>query len=121
MHTGDPQWRSRGLGAICNCCACDCYPFRAAQVLGSKGTWPQSRYLAHYDPEACNLCGACVKRCHFGAFYHEGEREVAPASRPARSGARVKAAVSYNPALCWGCGLCANTCPSGAITMEPLP
>jgi len=130
MHTGDSMWQERGLGAICNCCACDCYPFRAAQILGSKGTWPRSRYLARYDPEACNLCGACVKRCHFGAFYHDsvpersgadGKRVVAFASRGAGAEGRKKAPVSYDPALCWGCGLCANTCPSGAITIEALP
>jgi NAD-dependent dihydropyrimidine dehydrogenase PreA subunit len=120
MHTGDPQWRTRGLGAICNCCACDCYPFRAAQMLGSKGTWPRSRYLARYEPEACNLCGACVRRCHFGAFFHEGERTVTVPS-PGSGGSKEKLAVFYDPAVCWGCGLCANTCPSGAITMEPLP
>ena len=122
MHTGDAQWRERsdrGLGAICNCCACDCYPFRAAQILGSKGTWPRSRYLARYDPETCTLCGACVKRCHFGAFYHDGKRVVPLAARGAER--KEKASVSFDPALCWGCGLCANTCPSGAITMEPLP
>jgi len=121
MHTGDPQWRARGLGAICNCCACDCYPFRAAQILGSKGTWPRSRYLARYEPEACNLCGACVKRCHFWAFYHDGERVVTLASPGVGSGGKERPSVSYDPALCWGCGLCANTCPTGAITMEPLP
>jgi NAD-dependent dihydropyrimidine dehydrogenase PreA subunit len=121
MHTGDPQWRTRGLGAICNCCACDCYPFRAAQILGSKGTWPRSRYVARYDPGACNLCRACVKRCHFGAFSHDGELVVAFASRKAEPGGKEKRPVAYDPALCWGCGLCANTCPSGAITMEPLP
>jgi len=113
MHTGDPQWRERGLGAICNCCACDCYPFRAAQILGSKGTWPRSLYVARYDADACTLCGVCVKRCHFGAFYHDGTRVT-----DARG--REKAAVAFDPALCWGCGLCANTCPAGAVTMEPL-
>ena len=64
MHTGDSEWRAHGLHAICNCCACDCYPFLAAQELGSKGVWPKSRYVASRDHERCNLCGACVKRCH---------------------------------------------------------
>jgi len=49
MHTADSDWQARGLHAICNCCACDCYPFRAAQELGSKGVWPRSRYIAAYD------------------------------------------------------------------------
>ena len=120
MHTGDASaLLSSGaeqplheLHAICNCCACDCYPFLAARELGSKGVWPRNRYVAIRDAERCNLCGACVKRCHFEAFYHDGtEVEV---------DGKVKKNVVYDPDRCWGCGLCANTCPSEAIVMEPL-
>jgi Pyruvate/2-oxoacid:ferredoxin oxidoreductase delta subunit len=112
MHSGDSEWATRGLHAICNCCACDCYPFRAAQELGSKGVWPRSRYVAVYDREDCNLCGACVKRCHFAAFYHDGDAlEV---------DGKARENVRFDPDRCWGCGLCANTCPTGAIVMQPL-
>jgi ferredoxin len=112
MHTGDSEWQTRGLHAICNCCACDCYPFRAAQELGSKGVWPRSRYVAAYDRERCTLCGACVNRCHFGAFWHDGTTvELDGKERPD---------VQFDPQACWGCGLCANTCPAEAIVMEPL-
>ena len=112
MHTADSEWRTHGLHAICNCCACDCYPFRAAQELGSKGVWPKSRYLAVYDRDGCNLCGACVERCHFDAFYHDGTAlEV---------DGKTKKNVLFDPDKCWGCGLCANTCPSGAILMKSL-
>ncbi|MEJ2210952.1 MAG: 4Fe-4S binding protein [Anaerolineae bacterium] len=112
MRTGDSQWRTNGLGAICNCCACDCYPFRAAEVLGSKGVWPRSRYLAAYDADLCSLCGACVRRCHFGAFYHDGATRLVDG--------KERKAVSFDPARCWGCGLCANTCPTEAIVMERI-
>ncbi len=112
MHTADSEWRSRGLHAICNCCACDCYPFRAAQELGSKGIWPRSHYVAAYDQERCDLCGACVKRCHFGAFYHDGST--------VNVGGKARPGVAFDPDSCWGCGLCANTCPNQAIVMEPL-
>jgi Pyruvate/2-oxoacid:ferredoxin oxidoreductase delta subunit len=110
MHTGDTEWRRRGLHAICNCCACDCYPFRAAQELGSKGIWPRARYVAVYERAQCNLCGACVQRCHFRAFYHKGTTVAV--------GDKQKADVGYDSDRCWGCGLCANTCSSGAITMR---
>jgi Pyruvate/2-oxoacid:ferredoxin oxidoreductase delta subunit len=112
MHTADGAWREHGLHAICNCCACDCYPFRAGQELGSKGVWPRSRHVAVHDQEACNFCGACVKRCHFEAFYHDGSTVEVEG--------RVKQDVLFDAAKCWGCGLCAHTCPTGAIVMEEL-
>lgn len=112
MHTADSEWQTRGLHAICNCCACDCYPFRAAQELGSKGAWPKSRYVAVHDQERCNLCGACVRRCHFGAFYHDGSLIGIEGEE--------KKNVLFEPEHCWGCGLCATTCPSDAIAMERL-
>jgi ferredoxin len=113
MHTADSEWRKRGLHAICNCCACDCYPFRAAQELGSKGVWPRSRYLAVHDAERCNLCGACARRCHFEAFFFDGTF--------VEIDGKARQNVGYDPSRCWGCGLCANACPSGAITMDPVP
>jgi len=111
MHTADSEWQTRGLHAICNCCACDCYPFRAAQALGSKGVWPMSRYVAGHDVAACNQCGVCIKRCHFDAFYHTSDTVTVDG--------RVRQVVGFDPKKCWGCGLCANTCVSGAIEMVP--
>ena len=112
MHTADSEWQTRGLHAICNCCACDCYPFRAAQELGSKGVWPKSRYVAVYDREHCVLCGTCVDRCHFGAFHHDGSTVEVDG--------KTRQDVRFDPERCWGCGLCADTCPAEAIAMEPL-
>jgi ferredoxin len=112
MHTGDSDWQSRGLHAICNCCACDCYPFRAAQELGSKGIWPRSRYIAVYDRDLCTLCGTCVRRCHFEAFHYDACLVAVKDE--------LKENVVFDPDRCWGCGLCANTCQSGAVRMEPL-
>lgn len=109
MHTGDSAWQERGLHAICNCCADDCYPFRAAQALGSQGVWPKSRYVASYRADLCRACGACVRRCHFGAFYFSGETVMVAG--------RETPAVAFDPSKCWGCGLCANTCTEFAITM----
>jgi ferredoxin len=107
MHTGDSAWRTRDLHAICNCCACDCYPFRAAQALNSKGVWPKSRHVATYDQDQCIDCGTCVERCHFGAFYHTCSKAS-------------EKNIQFDPDKCWGCGLCANTCPTEAILMQPI-
>jgi ferredoxin len=112
MHTADSEWQTRGLHAICNCCACDCYPFRAARELGSQGAWPRSRYVAVHDRDRCNLCGACVKRCHFEAFYHDDSMQ--------EINGKARRNVLFAADGCWGCGLCANTCPSGAIAMHKL-
>jgi NAD-dependent dihydropyrimidine dehydrogenase PreA subunit len=112
MHTADSEWRERGLHAICNCCACDCYPFRAAQELGSKGVWPKSYYIVQHDRDLCNQCGACVKRCHFEVFYHDGST--------VEIDGKIKKNVAVSLEKCWGCGLCANTCPEGAIEMISL-
>jgi NAD-dependent dihydropyrimidine dehydrogenase PreA subunit len=122
MHTADSEWRTRGLHAICNCCACDCYPFRAGQELGARGVWPRSRHIAVQDRERCNLCGACVKRCHFGAFYYEVLvlEAVQSPECTGRVERQAKKNVKFDPDRCWGCGLCANTCPSGAILMQRL-
>jgi Pyruvate/2-oxoacid:ferredoxin oxidoreductase delta subunit len=112
MHTADPDWRQNGAFYICNCCRCDCYPLRAAEVLGSKGIWPQVRYLAAHDQQRCRSCGACVKRCHYTAFEPTGQTvEIEGKSRQR---------VSFVAERCWGCGLCANTCPQQAITMQPI-
>jgi len=110
MHTAESEWQMHGLHAICNCCACDCYPFRAADELGSKGAWPKIRYLVEYNAALCSLCGSCVKRCHFSAFYHDGAT--------VKVKGKVKKTVSFDPNKCWGCGLCANTCPNEAIGMK---
>jgi len=103
MHTGNRNWREQGSFGICSCCACCCFPIRAGVRLGLQQQWPHSHHLAHRDPEACTLCGGCVDRCHFGAFFFQEDGEI-----------------SFDPSLCWGCGLCASGCLSESITMQPL-
>jgi len=111
MHTGGPpNWREAGPSVICNCCGCCCYPFRASRLLGAKGKWPRSRYVAAHDAALCSSCGLCVKRCHFAAFSFSSDAAEAAAGRR----------VSFNPELCWGCGICASACPTHAIRMTEI-
>ncbi len=113
MHTGDRYWREHGgLFGFCNCCACDCYPFRGGIQLGMSHQWPRSHYIADRDMDKCEQCGLCVRRCHFDAFYHDGTKTEVNGKR--------RRTVLFDPMKCWGCGLCATTCPDNAITMKPL-
>ncbi|WP_425058802.1 hypothetical protein SCACP_34570 [Sporomusa carbonis] len=109
MHTGGPpNWQETGPAVVCNCCACCCYPFRAAIQLGTKGKWPRSRYVAVYDKEKCLQCGLCAKRCYFAAFHFAG-----------MDGNEMKQ-MAFDPKLCWGCGICVSTCPSQAIRLVKI-
>jgi NAD-dependent dihydropyrimidine dehydrogenase PreA subunit len=110
MASGDRSWRAHGgPSGFCNCCACDCYPFRAGERLGMQQRWPRSHYIAERDMAKCGQCGKCVHRCHFDAFYHDGTRTLVDGKR--------RKTVQFDPMKCWGCGLCATTCPEDAIVM----
>ena len=108
-HTGRRAWREHGLFGLCNCCLCDCYPFRASQVLGMQKQWPRSHYVALRDLNECHQCGLCTRRCQFGAFYHDGSRITV--------NGKTRKRVLFDPEKCWGCGVCASACPTGAINM----
>lgn len=111
IHTTDLHPGEQRPSHICACCADDCHAFRAAERLGSQGVWPRSRYVAAHDIEKCQHCGACIQRCHFGAFHRDGTMvEVA--------GLQVQKVV-LDPSLCRGCGLCTASCFLDAITLLP--
>jgi ferredoxin len=112
IHTAQHEWQTKGRYSVCNCCSCDCYVLTTARELKSKAFWPRVTHIANPRSEYCQLCGACVTRCQFKAFFHDGTKK--------RVNGKLKKIVKFDPKKCWGCGLCANTCPNQAILMMPL-
>ncbi|MCK5414193.1 MAG: 4Fe-4S binding protein [Thermoplasmata archaeon] len=85
--------------AICSCCPCCCHELLAMSRFGYSDQVIVSDFIAEHDEDACEGCGTCVGRCHFGAFTD------------------IDDGVDFDKEACFGCGLCALTCPSDAISM----
>lgn len=110
VHSINSNYQTDGLVHMCNCCSTCCYQLRGAEIMGLKGEFVLTPYLAQHDTDTCNHCGACVRRCPFEAFYHDGDEiEVE---------GRIRKHVSFNPEACYGCGVCATTCPTDAISLH---
>ncbi len=109
MHQINSDWRTKGPTYICNCCSCCCYPLRLAQEKGTKGVFPVIELVAQRDDLKCTHCGACAKRCNFGAFY-VGKAEILVKGKARRM-------VEFDPGKCWGCGICVEACATKAISM----
>ena len=67
------------------------------------------------DPNACILCGLCVRLCSEGVWHNVLTFEGRGTNR------RVVMPPSEQAKHCNGCGACAAVCPTGAITMEDDP
>ncbi len=76
IHTLNGNWKKKGPQNLCNCCIADCFPFRASEILKSRGIWPQSRFRAVYNSAGCTGCGICVKLCQFNAFLSVSDDEI---------------------------------------------
>lgn len=92
-------------GAICNCCTDCCFPHQVAEKLNARKIWPQSRWVAQWNPLACTFCGLCASRCPFQAFKYDRQKSD------------KKSRLTFNLDACRGCGLCEETCPGQAIKM----
>jgi len=82
--------------AICSCCPCCCHDLQALLRYGKTFFVAKSDYIAICDTDLCNGCGACIKRCLFGARKMQNEKSTVKEDN------------------CYGCGLCVTTCPTGA-------
>jgi NAD-dependent dihydropyrimidine dehydrogenase PreA subunit len=99
-------------GVICCCCSCCCSAMEAELIGRKKGIqglkhMAPSGYSIVVNAEKCNVCGKCVKLCHYDAMdidEIEGKKQVI-----------------YNKDLCMGCGVCVNVCPNGATSLSVDP
>jgi ferredoxin len=112
MQSVNGDWRINGPRWMCNCCSCCCWPTRLGQEEKVKAIWYSKQHIARHDRDICNLCGTCVKRCNFGAFFHEGTEVIMQGKK--------KKNVTFDETKCWGCGICIETCPEGAIILEEI-
>jgi electron transport complex protein RnfB len=87
---------------ICSCCGCCCGMLGMHKKLPKPVDFWASNFYAVVDPEACDGCGNCEKRCQVQA------------SRVSEK--KHHAFIDLN--RCIGCGLCIPTCPKKAINLQ---
>jgi ferredoxin len=88
---------------ICNCCTCCCGVMRGVAEFGVPTAVARSDFRVKIAEDRCTGCGACIRRCQFGALSKDGDVAVADYSR------------------CVGCGVCVDACPVEAVSMERRP
>jgi len=89
---------------ICSCCTCCCALLRGMTRFKDKNEncTAKSNYISKVNPNLCEGCLICGKRCPFGAIRFKKD----------------KAFVDFEK--CYGCGVCAAICPTEAIKLHRL-
>jgi len=90
---------------ICSCCGCCCGMLRMHRDLPKPLNFWAANFYATVDSDACDGCGACMKRCQVGAV----------------SVSRKKPPAVVNRDRCIGCGVCVPLCPTRSITLVKKP
>lgn len=87
---------------FCNCCSCCCIHHHNTGKYRDKlkNGFIETPYIIDLDMKKCKNCGACTKRCPFGALYFSGGKVV------------------FHPEECWGCGVCRMVCPEKALQIK---
>jgi NAD-dependent dihydropyrimidine dehydrogenase PreA subunit len=94
---------AEGFGYVCNCCGCCCAILRGITEWGIKKSVAAANYYSVIDPNKCEGCGICIKRCHMKAISEKDEIAVVDRDK------------------CIGCGLCATGCAFGVAKLERKP
>ncbi len=93
----------KDISWICCCCGCCCGVLRNLKQTPRPADLVAAPFTARLDPDLCNGCGVCEKRCQMGALEIVHEQAHLADSR------------------CIGCGLCVSTCATGALALERKP
>ncbi|MBF0225080.1 MAG: 4Fe-4S binding protein [Desulfobacterales bacterium] len=85
---------------ICCCCGCCCGVLRNIKILPEPSKHIPSFFVNKFNPETCNGCGVCVKRCPMDAIklLEDGK-------------------VFFDEKRCIGCGVCVPTCPTKSLSL----
>ncbi|MEW6667369.1 MAG: 4Fe-4S binding protein [Thermodesulfobacteriota bacterium] len=105
------NWQ-RDVDTICNCCSCCCVYFQGFHVLKHHSPMNASGHQIHINPDTCQGCGLCVKRCPMKALHL--------VARPAANNKNGQVTACI-PGLCIGCGVCAYKCPTGSLSLKGRP
>jgi len=85
---------------ICVCCGCCCGVLQAAKQYPRPAEYYSSNFYAQSNPELCNGCETCLKRCPMEAITMVEEKAVVDLDR------------------CIGCGNCVPTCGMKAMSLQ---
>jgi len=91
------------IAAICNCnIESGCMAMATTVTHDLKTMW-RGEYVIDFDETACTSCGACERRCPFGALSFD----------------RKEKRLSVDLKACYGCGTCRSACSADALTLIP--
>ncbi|MFX1377427.1 MAG: 4Fe-4S binding protein [Promethearchaeota archaeon] len=90
---------SKNPSFMCVCCGCCCGVLKMAKQYPNPAEYYSSNFFAQSNPELCNGCEVCVKRCQMDAISLENNK------------------ATVNLDKCIGCGNCIPTCGMKAMKL----
>ncbi|MFX1380671.1 MAG: ATP-binding protein [Promethearchaeota archaeon] len=85
---------------MCVCCGCCCGVLKMAKQFPKPAEYYSSNFYAKSDPNLCNGCETCAKRCQMDAIIMMDEKAIVDLER------------------CIGCGNCVPTCGMKAMKLH---
>jgi Fe-S-cluster-containing hydrogenase component 2 len=89
----DPQF-------MCVCCGCCCGILTGLKIFPDPANHAISNHFAQSNPELCNGCETCLRRCQMDAIVMVNEKSTVNLDR------------------CIGCGVCVPTCGMKAMSLK---